>query len=131
VRWCIVLEGINDIGQTPDSVVAFQVANDLIAAYKQMIQDAHAKGIKVYGATILPFKKSFYYTDYREDARNTVNEWIRTGGYFDAVIDFDKVMRDPNDPLSISPVAQSGDYLHPNEAGYKMLGEAIDVSLFE
>ena len=131
VRWCIVLEGINDIGQTPDSVVAFQVANDLIAAYKQMIQDAHAKGIKVYGATILPFKKSFYYTDYREDARNTVNEWIRTGGYFDAVIDFDKVMRDPNDPLSISPVAQSGDYLHQNEAGYKMLGEAIDVSLFE
>jgi len=131
VRWCIVLEGINDIGQTPDSVVAFQVANDLIAAYKQMIQDAHAKGIKVYGATILPFKKSFYYTDYREDARNTVNEWIRTSGYFDAVIDFDKVMRDPNDTLSISPVAQSGDYLHPNEIGYKLMGEDIDLSLFE
>ena len=131
VRWCIILEGINDIGQAQDSVVAVQVANDLIAAYRQMIQDAHAKGIKVYGATILPFKKSFYYTDYREAARNTVNEWIRTGGYFDAVIDFDKVMRDPNDPLSISPVAQSGDYLHPNEIGYKLMGEDIDLSLFE
>jgi lysophospholipase L1-like esterase len=131
VRWIIILEGINDIGQTPDSVVASQVAIDLIAAYRQMIQDAHAQGFKVYGATILPFKKSFYYTDYREAARNTVNAWIRTSGNFDAVIDFDKAMRDSTNSLSILPVAQSGDYLHPNEAGYKMMGEAIDVSLFE
>ena len=131
VRWIIIMEGINDIGQTPDSVVASQVAIDLIAAYRQMIQDAHAQGFKVYGATILPFKKSFYYTDYREAARNTVNAWIHTSGNFDAVIDFDKAMRDPIDSLSILPAAQSGDYLHPNEAGYKMMGEAIDVSLFE
>ena len=131
VRWIIIMEGINDIGQTPDSVVASQVAIDLIAAYRQMIQDAHADGIKVYGGTILPFKKSFYYTDYREAARNTVNAWIRTSGNFDAVIDFDKAMRDSTNSLSILPAAQSGDYLHPNEAGYKMMGEAIDVSLFE
>jgi lysophospholipase L1-like esterase len=131
VRWAIILEGINDIGQTPDSIAASQVAKDLIAAYGQMIDDAHAKGILVYGATILPFGKSFYYTDYREAARNTVNEWIRKSCRFDAVIDFDKAMQNPEEPLTILPTAHSGDFLHPNETGYRMMGEAIDLKLFE
>ena len=96
-----------------------------------MITGAHAHGIKVYGGTITAIKKSFYYKDYRDAARNTVNDWIRNSGHFDAVIDFDKAIRNPDDPSTILPDAQSGDYLHPNELGYQRLGEAVDVSLFK
>ncbi|MBN2349774.1 MAG: SGNH/GDSL hydrolase family protein [Bacteroidales bacterium] len=131
VSWLIIMEGINDIGQTPDSAAASQVAKDLIAAYGQMIDDANAKDILVYGATLTPIGNSFYYSDFHETARNTVNEWIRNSGRFDAVIDFDKVLRNPEDTLTILPVAHSGDFLHPNETGYKMMGEAIDLKLFE
>ncbi len=131
VRWVIILEAINDIGQTPDSMAASKVAEDLIVAYGNMIELARAKGIKVYGATVLPFAKSFYYTGYREAARQTVNNWIRNSGRFDAVIDFDKVLRNPADTLSLLPEFHTGDFLHPNEAGYKAMGEAVDLKLFE
>jgi len=131
VRWLIILEGVNDIGQTPDSAAASQVANDLIAAYELMINNAHDKGILVYGATITPFGESFYYTDYHEAARNTVNEWIRNSGRFAGVIDFDKALRNPEDILTILPAAHSGDFLHPSETGHKMMGEAINLKLFE
>ena len=131
VRWLIILEGVNDLGSTKDSTEASQVAKDLITAYDKMINEAHAHGIKVYGGTITPIKKSFYYTDYREVARESINKWIRTSGHFDAVIDFDKAIRNPEDTLTILPEAQSGDYLHPNEQGYEMMGKAIDLSLFE
>jgi lysophospholipase L1-like esterase len=131
VRWLIIMEGINDIGGTPDSASASRIAHDLIAAYEQMIDKAHAHGIRVYGATLTPIKKSFYYTDYHETARETVNNWIRNSGRFDAVIDFDKVMQNPQKPLSMIPEAQSGDYLHPNEKGYEMMGGAINLKLFE
>ena len=130
VRWVIILEAINDIGQTQDSVAASQVAKDLMAAYERMIDLAHAKDIEVYGATILPFGKSFYYTGYRETARNTVNNWIRNSGRFDAVIDFDTVLRNPEDTLCLLPAVHSGDFLHPNEVGYKIMGEAVDLKLF-
>jgi lysophospholipase L1-like esterase len=115
VRWLIILEGINDIGQIPSAEAADKVADDLIAAYKQMIDSAHAKGIRVYGATLLPFGGSFYDADYREAARNKVNEWIRSSGRFDAVIDLDAALRDPDNPLRLLPVADTGDHLHPNE----------------
>lgn len=131
VKWLILLEGINDIGQTRDSAAASQVARDLIAAYGRMIDAAHAKGIKVFGATMTPFGKSFYYTEYRETARNAVNEWIRNSGRFDAIIDFDKVLRNPEDIQSILTPAHSGDFLHPNETGYKMMGEIVDLKLFK
>lgn len=131
VRWVIILEGVNDIGGTKDRAAASQVARDLIAAYDQMISKAHARGLKVFGGTITPIKNSFYYTEYREEARRRVNEWIRTSGHFDGVIDFDKAVRNPADPLVILPKAQSGDYLHPNEEGYRIMGEAIDLSLFQ
>ena len=131
VRWLIILEGVNDLGGTRGKSAADQVAKDLITAYDKMINEAHVQGIKVYGATITPIKKSFYYADYRETARDSINKWIRTSGRFDAIIDFDKAIRDPNDTLSILPEAQSGDYLHPNELGYQMMGKAIDLSLFE
>jgi lysophospholipase L1-like esterase len=133
VRWLIVLEGINDLGGARDSIAAFDVARGLIAAYGKMITEAHAQGIKVYGGTIMPFKNSFYYRPYRDQARNLVNEWIRTNGHFDAVIDFDKVMRDPNDPAALLTEAQSGanDHLHPNEIGYQMMGKAVNMLLFK
>jgi lysophospholipase L1-like esterase len=130
VRWLIIYEGVNDLGSTRDSAAAFNVANGLIAAYDTMIAKARAKGLKVYGATITPFKKAGYYTPYRDAARNFVNEWIRTSGHFDAVIDFDKAIRDPQDVATIREEAQA-DYLHPNELGYKIMGHSVDLSLFK
>ena len=130
VKYLIILEGVNDLGGTPDSTSAFKVANNLIEAYKTMIKKAHAKNIKVYGATITPIKKSFYYKEFREQARQKVNNWIRTSGEFDAVIDFAKVLENPEEPNVIADSLHSGDYLHPNEKGYEVMGEAIDLSLF-
>lgn len=133
VRWLIIFEGVNDLGSTRDSTAAFDVANGLIAAYGKMIADAHAQGIKVYGATITPFKKNSYYRTYRDAARNMINDWIRANGHFDAVIDFDKTMRDPNatDTLLAELQAGANDYLHPNELGYKTMGESIPLALFK
>jgi lysophospholipase L1-like esterase len=131
VHWLIIFEGINDIGQTQDSTAAMQVADDLIDAYSQMIDKAHAKGIVVYGATLMPINKSFYYTSFHEVARSTVNEWIRTSGRFDAVIDFDKAMQNPEDTITLLPDVHMGDFLHPNETGHKLMGEAVDLKLFE
>lgn len=131
VRWLIILEGINDIGGIKSAEMAPKVANDLINAYSQMIDKAHAKGIKVYGATILPFAKSFYDKDFRQSARDTVNAWIRNSGRFDAVIDFDKRMENPNESKTILPDMHDNDFLHPNEKGYRRLGESIDLHLFK
>ena len=131
VRWLIIFEGVNDIGGSRGSDAASRVSKGLIEAYNKMIDEAHAHGIKVYGATITPFGKSFYYSPDHEAARDTVNNWIRTSGRFDAVIDFDKVMRDPQNTISLLPEAQSGDFLHPNEKGYVMMGGAVDLKLFK
>ena len=131
VKWLIISEGINDIGGVRNSDQATKIANDLIEAYKTMIDKAHAKGIKVYGATILPFAKSFYDKDFCQTARDTVNTWIRTSGRFDAVIDFEKAMSDPQNPKTLLSDLHSGDFLHPNEAGYKVMGEFIDLKLFK
>ena len=117
--------------QTPSDSVSRIVAEKLIEAYSNMIDKAHKHGIKVYGATILPFGKSFYYADHREAARNRVNEWIRTSGRFDAVIDFDKAMQNPEESKTLLHDAHTGDYLHPNEKGYVLMGESIDLKLFD
>jgi lysophospholipase L1-like esterase len=127
VRWLIVLEGVNDIGGSQDA----SVATNLITAYEKMIAQAHAHHIRVYGGTITPFGGSSYDKPGHEDARVTVNNWIRTGGKFDAVIDFDAVMRDPQNPSRLLPAADSGDHLHPNEAGYKIMADAISLKLFK
>jgi lysophospholipase L1-like esterase len=95
-----------------------------------MIDRAHARGIRVYGATLLPFGGSFYDAPEREEARQAVNAWIRTGGRFDAVIDLDAALRDPANPTRLRPEADTGDLLHPNEAGHRLIAEAIDLSLF-
>jgi lysophospholipase L1-like esterase len=131
VRWLIILEGINDIGGVHGVKAADKVAKDLIAAYGQMIDIAHAKGIRVYGATLTPFGGSFYDSPDHQSAWKTVNEWIRTSGRFDAVIDFDAAMRDPANPLHLLPGADSGDHLHPSEKGHRTMAEAVDLTLFK
>ncbi len=130
VRWLIILEGINDIGQVQDATAADALVHDLIGAYEQMIDSAHAKGIRVYGGTLTPFGGSFYDTPARESTWKRVNEWIRNSGRFDAVIDFDAALRDPANPLHLLPAADSGDHLHPSETGHRMIAEAIDLTLF-
>ena len=130
VEYLIILEGINDIGGTGNAEQADAVAEGLIAAYQEMIEKAHANNIKVYGATILPFAKSFYDAPFKQDALVKVNEWIRTSGAFDAVIDFNEAMTDPENPGVILPNAHDNDFLHPNEYGYRLMAESIDLSLF-
>jgi len=127
VRWLIVFEGVNDIGGSSDA----SVATNLIAAYDKMIEQAHARNIRAYGATITPFGGSFYDGPGHENSREAVNDWIRTSGRFDAVIDFDAAMRDPQNPSRLLAAADSGDHLHPNEVGYQMMADAIDLKLFK
>jgi len=129
VRWLIVLEGVNDIGGARGADASAAVAPDLIAAYKQIVAQAHARGIRVYGATILPFGGSFYDSPEHEAARQAVNQWIRTGGGFDAVIDLDAALRDPQAPARLQPGADSGDHLHPSELGHRLLADAVDLAL--
>lgn len=131
VRWVVILEGVNDIGGTRNKAMASRVARELTEAYSTMIDAAHAKGLKVYGATITPINKSSYGGDFREAARDSVNNWIRNSGRFDGIIDFDKAVRDPNDVITLLQEAQTGDFLHPNEKGYEIMGNAIDLGLFK
>jgi lysophospholipase L1-like esterase len=129
VRWLIVLEGVNDIGGSRGTNSS--VAQNLIAAYQKLIDRAHAKKIRVYGATIVPFGASGYASAAHEATRQMVNEWIRTSGKFDAVIDFDDAVRDPQNPARLLRAADSGDHLHPGVKGYQMMADAIDLKLFE
>jgi lysophospholipase L1-like esterase len=127
-RYLIVLLGINDIG-FPGAVTA----DEIIAGHRQIIDRAHAMGLKVYGGTLTPFQAflpGLYYTAVGEAQRQTVNQWIRTSKAYDAVIDFDKAIRDPSNPATILPAYDSGDNLHPNDAGYKAMADAISLSLF-
>jgi lysophospholipase L1-like esterase len=126
VRWVIIFEGINDVGQSqgPETAAA------LISAYQVMIDSAHAKGIMVYGATLTPFGGSFYDSEEHEKVRDSVNKWIREGGRFDAVIDLDAALRDPANPLVLLQAADSGDHLHPSETGHRMMAEAVNLRLF-
>jgi lysophospholipase L1-like esterase len=133
VRWVVVFIGVNDIGGIrPDSLeTAEKTAQRLIKAYGQFIDKAHAKGIKIYGGTIMPFRKNGYYTVNREVCRNMVNEWIRTSDQYDAVIDFDRIMRDPAEPDCLpAHLVFQNDFLHPNVPGHRKMGEAIDLNLF-
>jgi lysophospholipase L1-like esterase len=127
-RWVILLEGINDIGNTlccgssPD-------ANQLIGADRQILAAAHALGLKVYGMTLLPYKGAVYYTDAGEQKRETLNDFIRNSGEFDAVFDTDKALQDPANPLQLNPAYDSGDHLHPNEAGHAAIANTVDIKL--
>ncbi len=131
VKWLIILEGINDIGGVKTQEMAENVEKELVEAYTKMIDMAHEKGIFVYGATLMPFGDSFYDTKWSESARDSVNEWIRNSGRFDAVIDLDRAMENPENPGRLLPAADTGDHLHPNETGHRMMAEAVDLELFE
>jgi len=137
VRYVIILEGVNDLGTStqegpiPPEAHA-RLTADMIGAYRQMVARARARGIKAIGATILPFAGSFYKpTAANEADRQALNAWIRGPGNFDAVIDFDAVMRDPARPDRLKPAVDSGDHLHPSLAGYRAMAEAVPLSLFK
>ncbi|MBZ5641771.1 MAG: SGNH/GDSL hydrolase family protein [Acidobacteriia bacterium] len=128
VTHIVVLEGINDIGNARTNPTP--TAEDIITGYRQLIDRAHSKGIKIIGATMTPFYGAPYYTDEGEAKRQAVNQWIRTSKVFDAVIDFDAATRDPNNPKQYLAAYDSCDHLHPNDAGYKAMAAAIDLGMF-
>lgn len=133
VRWLVVFEGVNDIGSAVGARSKGEPAasaDDLIAAFRQMILRAHSHGIRVIGATIMPFEGFSYFTVESEADRQTVNRWIRTSGEFDGVIDFDAITRDPAVPSRLAAAVDGGDHLHPSAAGYRIMAEAIDLALF-
>jgi lysophospholipase L1-like esterase len=132
VAYVIVLLGINDLrNRNPVAVTA----EDMIAGYQQMILRVHARGLKIFGGTLLPYENETFtpgaYTPEGEAKRQVVNAWIRTSGAFDAVIDFERALRDPNHPTSLLPKYDYGDHLHPSDLGYQVMGDTVDLALFE
>jgi lysophospholipase L1-like esterase len=131
VRDVILLEGINDIGNNAGPNGAPLTAQDLITGYQNLIHQAHAAGVRMIGGTILPDKGAGYYSDSAEAIRQAVNNWIRTSGAFDGVVDFEKAVADPANPTALSASFDSGDHLHPNEAGMQALANAVDLALLK
>lgn len=140
VKYLVVMEAINDIGaygpKNPNAPPpatpppAPPTAEDLIVGYKQLIERAHTHGIKVYMATLTPYGGAGYSSAEGEAVRTAVNQWIRSQKDADGVIDFDKLTLDPSKPTAFLPAYDHGDHLHPNDAGYKAMGDGIDLSLF-
>jgi lysophospholipase L1-like esterase len=143
VAYVIVFEGVNDLGisygnfkfpgapaNSPPPMPVKATAERLIAGYRQLIARAHAHGIKIYGATIAPYEGAMYWAAEGEAQRKLVNDWIRTSGEFDAVLDFDATWRDPAHPTQMAEGLQRGDHLHGNDAGYEKVGSSIDLKLF-
>ena len=133
VKYVIVLESINDIGRlarlsAPEDDINAQM---LEQGLKQLADAAHEHGIKAIGATLTPYGGAGYSSVKGEETRKAVNDWIRTSGVFDGVVDFDKITQDPANPDHFNPLYDSGDHLHPSDAGYKAMGEGIDLKLFK
>jgi lysophospholipase L1-like esterase len=135
VKYVIIMESINDIGHAadPDPAKRYDVvsADDIIFGLGQLTERAHTHGIKVFGATLTPYGGAKYASPTGEAMREAVNTWIRTTKQLDGFIDFDKVTQDPANPTVYLPADDSGDHLHPKDAGYKAMGESIDLKLFE
>jgi lysophospholipase L1-like esterase len=135
VRDVILLEGINDIGfsQTPDSGCTAPntavSAGQIIAGYQRLIAAAHARGVRIFGGTLTPFKGAGYWSAAAEAKREAVNNWVRTSHAFDGVIDFASAVASPSDPQVMNPAYDSGDHLHPNDAGYRAMAGAVKLSL--
>jgi lysophospholipase L1-like esterase len=141
VSHVVTFVGINDIGFPgtaiePNGIV--RTADEIIAGYKQLIERAHLRSIKIIGSPLTPFENALagtpnqgYFTPDKEAKRLAVNNWIRTSGAFDGIIDFERVVADPAHPASIAAAYDSGDHLHPNDAGYKAMGESIDLKLLQ
>lgn len=137
IRWLIVFEGVNDLGGLTfhgevSAAAHARLVHQMEGVYEQMILRAHAHGIRVIGATITPYMGSDYYHPgpSNEADRQAINAWIRAPGHFDAVLDFDKAMRDPSQPDRLRPAYDCGDHLHPSPAGYHAMGGAVPLSLF-
>jgi lysophospholipase L1-like esterase len=142
VTHVVLLEGVNDIGFPGAKIGERYLADpahpctpeELFSAYRRLISRAHARGVKIIGATIGPFEGADvpgYFSQSKEKTRQAVNKWIRTSGAFDGVIDFDAVLRDPNHPSRLLPLYASKDQLHPNDVGYQAMADAIDLTLFK
>jgi lysophospholipase L1-like esterase len=132
VKWVILLEGINDINirgrrEGPGALTA----DELIQGYRQIIARSHQHGIRVIGATIMPEEGVPTASERGEAIRQTVNKWIRAAGNFDAVVDFDVVVRDPELPARLKQQFDPGDHIHPNDAGNQAMADAFDLSLFK
>jgi lysophospholipase L1-like esterase len=130
VKWVMVLEGINDIGHGALAPAEMVTADELIAGHKQLIERAHTHGIKAIGCTLTPFEGANYSRENGEAVREAVNTWIRTSGSYDGVVDFEAATRDPDNPKRFLPGFDPGDHLHPNDAGYQAMANAVDLSLF-
>jgi lysophospholipase L1-like esterase len=134
VRDVILLEGVNDIGQSqsqgtltaPHSAIS---ADQIIQGYEQIIAMAHSHGVRVFGATLTPFHGARYWTPAGEAKREAVNNWIRTSGMFDGVIDFSRAVAEPADPEQLAPAFDSGDHLHPDAAGYRAMARAVNLAM--
>lgn len=136
VTHVVILEGVNDIGNSgrrrPDGTTAPTISYEqLIDGYQKLVAGAHRRGIKAIGMTILPFEGANYHTDAGEAMRMRVNDWIRTSGTFDAVVDMEKFVADPANPKRLDPALQRGDNLHPDGRGQTRIGEAIPLDIFE
>jgi lysophospholipase L1-like esterase len=141
VSHVVIFLGINDIGWPGTAIepsATVRSAEEIIAGYRQLIERAHVRSIKAIGSPLTPFENALagspnqgYFTADKEAKRRTVNNWIRTSGTFDAVIDFDHLLADPAHPSAMAQAYDSGDHLHPNDAGYKAMGESIDLKLFQ
>jgi lysophospholipase L1-like esterase len=144
IAYVIIFLGVNDLGlsygQPTGPMAEFfrrqipahkATAETMIAAYRQLIDRAHAKGLKVYGATIAPYEGAMYYSAEGEAVRQAINTWIRTGKAFDAVLDFDAALRDPARPTQIAAALHAGDHLHGSDAGYEVVAKSINLSLFK
>ena len=129
VKWIILFEAVNDLGYARNGV---QTAERIIEVYKKIIDEAHQKGIRVFGATITPFKGNNYYSEDHEKGRSTINNWIRTTDLLDGVIDFDQAVRNPQDPEAMqAQFLFEHDWLHLNAKGYETMGNSIDLNLFK
>jgi lysophospholipase L1-like esterase len=131
VAMVIMLEGINDIGYGQRNPAEAVSAEEMIAAYRQLIERAHAHGIAIVVATIPPYEGARYFDQRGEQIRAAVNQWFRTGGAFDGVVEFDAALRDPDHPSQLPTTFHSGDHLHPSDAGYAAMANAIDLGLFK
>lgn len=131
IKYLIVLEGINDIGHIVSASPSdpADTAQSLIQALEQITVRAHAQGVKVIGATITPYENCKYASPEGEKMRLAINDWIRSSKRLDGVADFDRIIRDPSHPARIRPAYDSGDHLHPNEAGLRAMAEGVNLRL--
>jgi lysophospholipase L1-like esterase len=137
-RYVVVFLGVNDLGVNlgpsapgaPPRPGPRLTADDLIAGHRQLIERAHAHGLKIYGATLTPYEGAGYWSPEGEAGRQALNQWIRTSGAYDGVIDFDAAWRDPAQPSRIREGLAAADHLHGTDLGYRILGDAVDLALF-